>query len=214
MVLEGGWVMDINYILTKTEMPGLIKIGVSKDLGQRLKSLSGHSGGPVSFECFYACEVSDGRTVEEKIHFAFGDHRTNPRREFFRVNPERVRSVLELPAVREVRARGDYKIEPAEQEAIDRSLNRRKAFRFLFADVPTGSELSFIHDDKIICVVVDDKKVEFAGKAYSLSALTTEIMQQTQKRVAVAYQGPNYWVHENETLTERRLRLEASETEN
>ena len=205
--------MDIVYILTNTEMSDLIKIGVAKDLDQRLKGLSGHSGVPVPFECFYACEVSDGRAVEEKIHFAFGDHRTNPRREFFRVNPERVRSVLELLAVREVRPGGDYKIEPAEQEAIDRSLNRRKAFRFSFADVPTGSELSFIHDDKIICVVVDDKKVEFAGKAYSLSALTTEVMQRTQKRVAVAYQGPNYWVYESETLTERRLRLEASETE-
>ena len=82
--------MDIVYILTNTEMPDLIKIGVTKDLDQRLKSLSGHSGVPVPFECFYACEVSDGRNVEEKIYFAFGDHPTNPRREFFRVNPERV----------------------------------------------------------------------------------------------------------------------------
>ena len=56
--------MDIVYILTNTEMPDLLKIGVTKDLDQRLKSLSAHSGVPVPFECFYACEVSDGRTGE------------------------------------------------------------------------------------------------------------------------------------------------------
>ena len=71
--------MDIVYIPTNIEMPDLIKIGVTKDLDQRLKSLFGHSGMPVPFEYFYAAKVSDDRTVEEKIHFAFGDHRTNPR---------------------------------------------------------------------------------------------------------------------------------------
>ena len=37
--------MDIVYILTNTEMPDLIKIGPTKDLGQRLKAFPGIRGG-------------------------------------------------------------------------------------------------------------------------------------------------------------------------
>ncbi len=55
----------------------------------QLRSPSTRSGVPVPFECFYACEVTDAVTVERALHDAFGDHRVNPKREFFRFNPDR-----------------------------------------------------------------------------------------------------------------------------
>ena len=74
---------EIVYLLTNPTMPDLVKIGRTNDLETRLRSLSTHSGVPVPFECFYACEVRDSVEVERALHEAFGDHRINPKREFF-----------------------------------------------------------------------------------------------------------------------------------
>ena len=73
----------------------LVKVGRTTNLEERMRSLSSHSGVPVPFECYYACEVQDGQDVEKRLHFAFGDHRINPKREFFRISPERVQMILE-----------------------------------------------------------------------------------------------------------------------
>jgi hypothetical protein len=40
--------------------------------------------------------------VERQLHDAFGDNRINPRREFFRIDPERVVSALKLALIKEV----------------------------------------------------------------------------------------------------------------
>jgi hypothetical protein len=73
---------EIVYILTNPVIPDLIKIGRTTNLEERLRSLSSHSGVPVPFECYYACEVRDSQDVERRLHGAFGDHRINPKREF------------------------------------------------------------------------------------------------------------------------------------
>ena len=61
------------------------------------------TGVPLPFELFYACEVKDCQFVEKQHHDAFGDHRVSKSREFFRIAPERVRAVLSIAAVREIK---------------------------------------------------------------------------------------------------------------
>ena len=90
------------YILTNPAIPDLIKIGRTVNLEDRLRNLSSHSGVPVPFECYYACEVADSQDVERRLHAAFGDHRVNPKREFFRINPERVQIILEALSLKDV----------------------------------------------------------------------------------------------------------------
>ncbi len=46
---------EIVYVLTNPTMPGLIKIGRTTNLEQRVKSLSSDTGVPLPFEVFYAC---------------------------------------------------------------------------------------------------------------------------------------------------------------
>jgi hypothetical protein len=65
---------EIVYLLTNPTMPDLVKIGRTTDLESRLRQLSTHSGVPVPFECFYACEVADSVKVEKALHDAFGDN--------------------------------------------------------------------------------------------------------------------------------------------
>lgn len=48
---------NIIYVLTNEAMPGLVKIGFTESLEDRIKYLSAHSGVPLPFECYYAAEV-------------------------------------------------------------------------------------------------------------------------------------------------------------
>ena len=50
---------EIVYLLTNPSIPDLLKIGRTKNLEERMRSLSSHSGVPAPFECFYACKVAD-----------------------------------------------------------------------------------------------------------------------------------------------------------
>ncbi len=50
---------NIIYILTNEAMHGLVKIGYTQNLEQRMRELSAPSGVPLPFECHYAAEVPD-----------------------------------------------------------------------------------------------------------------------------------------------------------
>ena len=88
--------MEIIYILTNEAMPGYVKIGkTANNLEQRVRDLSASTSIPLPFTVFYACTVKNAQFVEHQLHDAFDDNRVNPKREFFRVAPERVVAALE-----------------------------------------------------------------------------------------------------------------------
>ena len=198
---------EIVYLLTNPTMPGLVKIGRTTDLETRLRSLSTHSGVPVPFECFYACEVANSTKVEKALHDAFGDHRINPKREFFRLNPDRAVAILELVALSDAAPTVEIADDPVELEALHREQSRREQFRFSLADVPIGATLTFSRDENITAKVVDDKRIEFEGEITSTSAAAAKVLLRFGWTVTKV-QGPLYWVYEGETLVERRSRLE------
>ena len=111
---------EIVYVLTNPTMPGLIKIGRTTNLEQRVKSLSSDTGVPLPFEVFYACSVRDADEVERALHNAFGDHRINPKREFFEIDPERVYPVLKLVGIEDVTPRDSYIDDPEERAALEK----------------------------------------------------------------------------------------------
>ena len=77
----------IVYVLTNPGMPGLVKIGKTKNIEQRLKDLY-TTGVPDPFECAYAVKVADMDTVEKAFHAAFDPYRNRKKKEFFRIKPE------------------------------------------------------------------------------------------------------------------------------
>mgnify|MGYP000070587296 CR=1 FL=1 len=199
---------EIVYLLTNPTMPGLVKIGRTTDLETRLRSLSTHSGVPVPFECFYACEVGNSAKVEKALHDAFGDHRINPKREFFRLNPDRAVAILELVALKDAAPAIEIAEDPVELEALHREQSRREQFRFSLADVPVGAVLTFSRDENITAKVIDDKRIEFEGEITSTSAAAARMLLERFGWTVTKVQGPLYWVYEGETLAERRSRLE------
>ena len=196
------------YILTNPTIPDLVKIGRTKNLEERLKSLSSHSGVPVPFQCFYCCEVTDGSEVEKRLHFGLGDHRVNPKREFFRINPERVKVLLEGWSIRDVTPTSDLVDSQEEQDSLNREISRRPVFTFQMVDIPIGSELTFLKDETKVSIVSGDREIEFEGQKYSLTQVTMELLNKEYGKNWKSVRGPDYWIFENETLTERRMRME------
>ena len=199
---------EMVYILTNPTIPDLVKIGRTSNLEERLRSLSSHSGVPVPFECFYACEVEHSQDVEKRLHFGLGDHRINPKREFFRINPERVKMLLEGWAIREVTPGSDIVDSREEQDSLDRERSRRPVFRFSMVDIPLNSTIAFLHDESIVATVLGDREIHFNGTRTSLSKVTLELINTQLGRNWTTVRGPDYWIYENETLTDRRLRME------
>lgn len=201
---------EIIYILTNPVIPDLIKIGRTNNLEERVRSLSAHSGIPVPFEVYYACTVADAVKVEKHIHEGFGDHRVNPKREFFRINPERILAILKLVEERDFTPTSDIVEDADEQQSLNKERTRRDAFTFSSVGIPVGSILSFVRDDNVTVSVVDNRNVEYEGQICSLSQSALVILTRDYSWRGSACQGPRYWVYENETLSERRNRMEES----
>lgn len=194
---------EIVYILTNECMPGLVKIGrTNTSVEQRMRELYTTSV-PYPFHCHYAAIVENGKLVEDKLHYAFGDQRVPTNREFFRIDPNRVRAVLELVSLQEVTPEV---VSDMTQELKEFS-ERRPPFRFSIAGVPIGAELHFVRNEEITCKVIDDRSVEFREKPTSLSAAASELLQELGWRSSQV-QGPIYWLYEGESLEERRQRIE------
>src|SRR2546422_166118 len=112
---------EIIYVLTNEAMPGLVKIGrtSSDEVDVRLSQLNAPSGVPLPFEVYFAAEVSDCAKLERTLHQLFAEARINPRREFFRVDPEKVVLAVSIGPHTEVPLR-QTEIDPEERQALDK----------------------------------------------------------------------------------------------
>lgn len=203
---------EIVYILENPFMPDLVKIGrTDKGLAERMRELSSQTGVPVSFECYYACEVENSKKVEKGLHDGLEDHRVNTRREFFKIGPGKVKAILELLAIKDVTPTGDVVEDTADQRALDNARAKRPNFQFSMVGIEVGSEIKFQKDENITCRVVGDKKVEFEGKEFFLNKVTLDILENRFGEKKLSVRGPDFWLYEDETLTDRRLRMETSD---
>ena len=197
---------NIVYVLTNPSIPDIVKIGMTTDLTTRMRSLY-NSSVPVPFECYFACTVNDMSFVEKQLHDGFDDFRVNPKREFFRIDPERVVSILKMVMIEDVTPKEDIVEDEIDQRSLDKEKKVRGRFNFDMIGVPVGSILTFVKDPTITSTVVDKHKIKFEDEIHSLSSSTLKIVHRmgyTWKQVS----GPTYWMYEGETLNERRSRIE------
>ena len=197
---------NIVYVLTNPSIPDIVKIGMTTDLTTRMRSLY-NSSVPVPFECYFACTVEDANYAERQIHDAFDDFRVNPNREFFRVNPERIVSILDMVMIEDVTPKEDIVEDEIDQRSLDKENTIRSRFNFDMVGIPVGSKLEFVKDKDITATVVDNHKINFNGKVMALSKSALEILHGMGfmwRKVS----GPTLWSYDGETLHERRLRME------
>lgn len=195
---------QIVYVLTNPAMPGLVKIGKTTQLEveDRIKQLYG-TGVPVPFDCAFACQVKDASEVEKALHFAFGNSRINPNREFFKVEPERVISILKLLKVDEITNQFEKKLD-AESDATDKQSAenlkeaRRPRMNFVEIGISIGSKLQFKGGD-VEVTVISDRKVQFNEIQCSLTAATRKVLGFSE---SCPLQPSPYWLFNGKTVKE------------
>ena len=192
------------YVLTNEAMPGYTKIGLTRanDVTARLKQLDTTSV-PLPFECVFAAKVPDCRKVERTLHFVFGEKRARLGREFFRVDPDVVRAILELVAVRDVEeAEANPSLTPIEQEAIaEERTERAKPLSFDQLGLGSGTVLSFSKDPDITCQVAGLRSVLFRGQELSLSAAALIVIREMGYEWSTV-RGAEYWMHDGVKLAQ------------
>ena len=201
---------EIVYLLTNPAIPDLVKIGTTTTLKERMNVLSSASGVPVPFECYFACEVKDASKVEKSLHEIFSKNRKNPRREFFEIHPEQAKLILKLVSLNDVTPLDDSVVENQEERhALEkaRKKSNRPPFTFSMVDIAVGSKLSFINKENVVATVVEDNNIEFEGEIYSLSRAAKKILAR-EGRYYTSASGPMHWMFEEETLHDRRNRME------
>jgi bifunctional DNA-binding transcriptional regulator/antitoxin component of YhaV-PrlF toxin-antitoxin module len=192
---------QIVYILTNPSMPDLIKIGKTGNLKERLRSLNSGTGVPEKFLVHYACEVADNSLIEKTLHYAFGEVRTNPKKEFFRKDPERVVAILRLFAIREITIDNKEIVESSQElMELEKVLTKKRDnFSFEKVGIRVGSELEFTRDSEIKAIVAKNNKVVFCDEIMSISNAAKLVLG-----VDYSIQGPAYWKYNDKTLNEIR----------
>lgn len=196
--------LQIVYVLTNPAMPGLVKIGstAQEEVEGRMKQLFS-TGVPVPFDCAFACRVPDAYTVEKALHHAFGNTRINPTREFFRIEPDRVISILKLLHVDDVTAQVEQSIESEATQAdlqAAETLKRSRRPRMDFAElgIPIGTVL-ISKEGGVQATVSASKLVIFNGEECSLTAATRKLLGLPDD---YALQPSPHWTHNGKTLKE------------
>ena len=149
----------------------------------------------------FAGEVERPGEVERALHNAFRDHRVNPKREFFRVDPDQPIVLLKAFDVVDVTATVSDEIaagtSATERESIVNLKKRRPPLNFVEMGIAVGSELVYVADDSVRVQVVDAKKVEYEGTEVSLSPLTRDL-----KGLDYYVQPTSHWTHEGHLLSD------------
>jgi len=202
---------NIVYVLTNEAMPGLIKIGLTNNdtVESRMAQLYSSSGVPLPFECYFAAEVSDCVKLEKLLHRLFAEHRINPRREFFRIDPEKVVLAISIGGFKEVTP-GISGIDQEEQAALEKAIARRPRLKLEALGIKPGDVLKCSRDETITATVVEEGKINYSGEILSLSAAALKALHSLGYKTTAA-SGSDYWVFDGELLDERRNRLEAEQ---
>jgi hypothetical protein len=190
----------IVYVFSNPAMPDIVKIGITQEdnVDKRLRELFNTSV-PVPFECEYACKVENYTVVEHALHIAFSPNRINPRREFFKIEPEQAIAILKLLSKEDITPQV-VKEFTSETEASDieagkrLKILRRPRLNFGEMGIAIGSKLVFT-EDGIEVVVSSSNKVTYHEEEMSLTRATREILQ-----LDYDVQPTRYWTYNGKNL--------------
>ena len=172
----------IVYLLTNPVMPGLVKIGMTtrEDMDSRMKELYS-TGVPVPFECQFACKVkkSDCAKIEKALHTAFAPQRINANREFFRIQVEQAKAILELfhheDVTVEVSDEIDNDLTDDDKAASAKAVVRRPSLNFYEMGMQKGDVLHWKDDPSITVTVNSERRVIYQDGEVSISALSAQL---------------------------------------
>lgn len=192
--------LNIVYVLTNPAMPGLVKIGYTTqdDANSRIAQLY-TTGVPVPFELQFACKVQNAEEVEKALHIAFSPQRINPKREFFKIEPEQAIAILKLLHTEDATAEIEQQPTTLDQESViaaEQLKSKRPNMNFLEMGIPIGSQLLSAHGPAI-AIVASARKVNFNGEDTSLTAATRQVLG-----IEHSVQPSPHWTYQGRLLKE------------
>lgn len=194
----------IVYLLTNPCMPGLVKIGMTaqEDIDKRMKELY-TTGVPIPFECQFACRVknTDCAKIEKALHTAFAPQRVNANREFFRIQVEQAKAILELFHHEDVTESVTDEIEndltEEDKVATKKAQVHRPALNFFEMGMRKNDVLHWKEDPSITVTVFTDRTVLFNGKEMAISAVSRDL------KGSKWYVAPgSYWIFNDRLLSD------------
>lgn len=204
------------YILTNPSFPEYVKIGYADNIEKRLKDLNRSECIPFAFRLFAYYEVNT-RLSDLKIHEMIDKLNPNLRsieevegkkrvREFYAMDAEEAYLLLESIATINGLKDNLHRVAPSPKEIEELNtakMVRLDAFKFSMCGLKEGDELEFVNDRNIKCYVKNDKKVNYNGEEYSLSALA-----QTLTGKPYNLPGTHYFMYNGVILRDLREQLE------
>lgn len=208
------------YILTNESFrEDWVKIGKSsRPVDVRSKELD-NTAVPLPFTIYATMQTSKYNEVERLVHKTIDrltDLRIRQNREFFNVSP-----AVALDIFRDIAQtiddakitvyRNNVPIDDCEETKPEAAQNechtRRKPFQFSMIGLKPGDAITFAPTGAEVRVS-DDKKIEYEGRLYTLSAFVGTFLPQEQQNASGAYQGPKYFTYNGEPLSELRDKKE------
>ena len=147
--------------------------------------------------------------LEKQLHQLFSESRINPKREFFKVDPEKVVLAISIGGFKEITP-GLPQVDLVEQVALEQAKARRPRLRLEALGIKPGDTLTLSRDDSITANVLDGGKVDFIGEVMSPSAAALKALHSLGYSTPAA-SGSSYWKFDGELLDERRRRMEAEQ---
>ena len=208
------------YILTNPSFPKFVKIGYARDIEARLKQLNRSETTPFAFRVYAVYQV-ESELTDKELHKLIDqlnpDLRTieefdgKPRvREFYEMEAEEAYALLE--SIAKISGTQDrlQRLKPEGHEILDEMIaaeinatSRKSVFRFGEHGIPVGSVLTFIEDESVRPVVVDDRRIEYQGITTSMSALAQQL-----KGIDHPVQGTLLFAYNGVKLTDLRESFE------
>ncbi|MCP9828652.1 GIY-YIG nuclease family protein [Synechococcus sp. L2F] len=192
--------MKVVYVLTNPAMPGLVKIGYTtqEDANVRIGQLY-TTGVPVPFELQFACKVENAEDVEQALHTAFDPNRINPKREFFRIDPEQAIAILRLLHTEDATHEVSQQPTGVDQQSLvatELLRKRRPSINFIEMGIPVGSILQSTHNETTVTVIAP-RKVQSGDDELFLTTATS-------KALGIEYQVAPcpHWTFNGRSLSE------------
>lgn len=191
----------IIYVLTNQAMPGLIKIGITDNLEKRIRDLSSSTSVPVPFQCYYARRVDNPKEIENALQYSLSDYRININREFFDIEPEKIKKLLETYSGENVSPTIKDNFTEEDKESLS-NISKRKKFNFKMIGLEKGAIINFIEKPEITAEVYSETEILYNNEITTLSAAAQKIKNKS------SLQGTIYWIYNGETLDTLRRKVE------
>jgi hypothetical protein len=81
------------------------------------------------------------KKLERTIHDAFNGNRVNPKREFFRINPECIRKILDLIKINDITPSVNIINDSSDLDALKNEKEIRSRFKFSMVNISPNSIL-------------------------------------------------------------------------